>query len=183
MFTFFVYPAEFAIETAREGVIPQHFIAVIMAGMDLIAFLGGLSFCPYKEDSRKRHQNRRADNVRVGLRVPLAAGRMGRHHYRLSPGRFCQRPGDTFYHFHGFPQSRQICCCHSDADAVDGSLSGPIHDSADAVSHHKSRRRNCCTTSALFDSVHLRCPSPPLVASHQDISAFQKTGTQGLSWK
>lgn len=49
MFTFFVYPAEFAIETAREGVIPQHFIAVIMAGMDLIAFLGGLSFVHIKK--------------------------------------------------------------------------------------------------------------------------------------
>ena len=49
MFTFFVYPAEFAIETAKEGVIPQHFIALIMAGMDFIAFLGGLSFVHIKK--------------------------------------------------------------------------------------------------------------------------------------
>ena len=49
MFTFFVYPAEFAIETAKEGVIPQHFIAVIMAGMDFIAFLGGLAFVHIKK--------------------------------------------------------------------------------------------------------------------------------------
>lgn len=49
MFTFFIYPAEFAIETSAEGIIPQHFIAVIMAGMDFIAFLGGLSFAPIKK--------------------------------------------------------------------------------------------------------------------------------------
>lgn len=49
MFTFFVYPAEFAIETAAEGVIPQQLIAVIMAGMDFIAFLGGLSFAHIKK--------------------------------------------------------------------------------------------------------------------------------------
>lgn len=59
MFTFFVYPAEFAIETAKAGVIPQHFIAVIMAGMDLVAFFGGLSFVYVKK--------------RLGSAVKLAA--------------------------------------------------------------------------------------------------------------
>lgn len=49
MFTFFIYPAEFAIETSKEGVIPQNFIAAIMAGMDFIAFLGGLSFVHIKK--------------------------------------------------------------------------------------------------------------------------------------
>ena len=49
MFTFFVYPSVFAIETAKEGIIPQSFIAVIMAGMDFIAFLGGLSFVHIKK--------------------------------------------------------------------------------------------------------------------------------------
>lgn len=44
MSTFFVYPANFALETASEGVIPQQYVAVIMAGMDLIAFCGGLLF-------------------------------------------------------------------------------------------------------------------------------------------
>lgn len=48
MFTFFIYPTEFAIETAKEGIIPQHFIAIIMAGMDFVAFLGGLSFVHVK---------------------------------------------------------------------------------------------------------------------------------------
>lgn len=44
MSTFFIYPANFALETVAEGVIPQHYIAVIMASMDFIAFLGGLLF-------------------------------------------------------------------------------------------------------------------------------------------
>ena len=44
MFTFFVYPSSFAIETVKEGIVPTSCIAVIMAGMDLIAFFGGLAF-------------------------------------------------------------------------------------------------------------------------------------------
>lgn len=44
MMTFFIYPANFAMITAENGVIPQHLIAVIMAFMDLIAFGGGLLF-------------------------------------------------------------------------------------------------------------------------------------------
>ncbi len=44
MFTFFVYPSNFAIETAKEGIIPMKYVAVIMAGMDFIAFGGGLAY-------------------------------------------------------------------------------------------------------------------------------------------
>ena len=44
MSSFFLYPANFALETTAEGLIPQNLIAVIMAGMDLTAFLGGLLF-------------------------------------------------------------------------------------------------------------------------------------------
>ena len=47
--TFFVFPCEFALETTKEGIIPQHYISVIMAGMDIIAFLGGLSFVHVKK--------------------------------------------------------------------------------------------------------------------------------------
>lgn len=49
MFTFFVYPTAFAIETAKAGVIPQKYISVIMAGMDFVAFLGGLAFVYVKK--------------------------------------------------------------------------------------------------------------------------------------
>lgn len=48
MFTFFIYPSAFAIETAKAGVIPQKYVSVIMAGMDLVAFLGGLAFVSVK---------------------------------------------------------------------------------------------------------------------------------------
>lgn len=49
MFTFFVYPSVFAIETAKEGIISQSLIAVIMASMDLVAFFGGLCFVHIKK--------------------------------------------------------------------------------------------------------------------------------------
>jgi MFS family permease len=44
MVTFFIYPSNFAMETVAEAVIPQKYIAIIMASMDFIAFFGGLSF-------------------------------------------------------------------------------------------------------------------------------------------
>ena len=44
MFTFFIYPANFALETSRSGVFSQALIAPIMAMMDLLGFAGGLAF-------------------------------------------------------------------------------------------------------------------------------------------
>lgn len=49
MTTFFLYPANFAMETAAEGLIPQQYVAVIMAGMDFVAFFGGLLFVHIKK--------------------------------------------------------------------------------------------------------------------------------------
>lgn len=49
MTIFFIYPANFAMETIAEGIIPQKYIAVIMAAMDFIAFAGGLSFVSAKK--------------------------------------------------------------------------------------------------------------------------------------
>jgi MFS family permease len=48
MTTFFVYPANFAMETSADGVIPTQYIAVIMAMMDFVAFCGGLLFVRMK---------------------------------------------------------------------------------------------------------------------------------------
>ncbi len=48
MFTFFVYPSVFAMETAKEGIVPMSLVAIIMAGMDVVAFFGGLSFVHIK---------------------------------------------------------------------------------------------------------------------------------------
>lgn len=49
MVTFFIFPCAFALETVKEGIIPQQYISVIMAGMDIVAFLGGLSFVYVKK--------------------------------------------------------------------------------------------------------------------------------------
>ena len=49
MMIFFLYPTNFAIETAKDGIISQQWIAVIMAFMDLVAFFGGLSFIYIKK--------------------------------------------------------------------------------------------------------------------------------------
>ena len=48
MTTFFVYPTNFAMETIKEGVIPAQYIALIMAGMDFVAFFGGMLFVKVK---------------------------------------------------------------------------------------------------------------------------------------
>lgn len=49
MTTFFLYPANFAMETVQDSVIPARYIASIMAGADLIAFFGGLLFVVLKK--------------------------------------------------------------------------------------------------------------------------------------
>lgn len=61
MFTFFIYPSAFAMETARTGDLPMQYVGVVMASMDFVAFLGGLSFV---------HLKRRMGN-RVRLCAPL----------------------------------------------------------------------------------------------------------------
>ena len=48
MTAFFIYPANFAIVTAAEGAIPMSLCAPIMAGLDLVAFAGGLAFVHIK---------------------------------------------------------------------------------------------------------------------------------------
>lgn len=49
MTAFFLYPSNFAIVTVAEGRIPAELISIIMAGMDLIAFFGGLLFVSVKK--------------------------------------------------------------------------------------------------------------------------------------
>ena len=44
MVSFFIYPANFAIETAQQVVIDQRYVAVIMAMMDVFGFFGGLAY-------------------------------------------------------------------------------------------------------------------------------------------
>ena len=66
MISFFVFPCNFAMETAKEGIIPQHYISVIMAGMDIVAFLGGLSFVHIKKAA--------GSNARLVAPLMFAAG-------------------------------------------------------------------------------------------------------------
>lgn len=49
MVTFFIYPANFAMIASQSGIIPHNMIAIIMSGMDIIAFIGGLSFVSLKK--------------------------------------------------------------------------------------------------------------------------------------
>ncbi len=49
MFSFFVYPAAFAMEAAKEAILPDKIVPIIMAGMDVIAFIGGLTFARIKK--------------------------------------------------------------------------------------------------------------------------------------
>lgn len=49
MTIFFIYPANFAIETVKSGAVPAKYIAVIMAAADFIAFFGGLLFVYMKK--------------------------------------------------------------------------------------------------------------------------------------
>lgn len=44
MSAFFIYPSNYAIETAKEGFLSQQGIATVMALMDVVAFLGGLCY-------------------------------------------------------------------------------------------------------------------------------------------
>ena len=49
MTVFFIYPANFAIETVKSGNAASEYIAVIMAGADFVAFFGGLLFVYMKK--------------------------------------------------------------------------------------------------------------------------------------
>ena len=53
MSTFFIYPANFAMETAADGHISQTYVPFIMASMDFVAFIGGLLFVSCKRIFRK----------------------------------------------------------------------------------------------------------------------------------
>lgn len=44
MFTFFVYPANFAMEAGRRSLVPDSLVAVVMALGDIFGFFGGLAY-------------------------------------------------------------------------------------------------------------------------------------------
>ena len=52
-FTFFVYPASFALECSKSGAISQGLIAPVMAMMDVFGFVGGLAFSSLSKRIKK----------------------------------------------------------------------------------------------------------------------------------
>lgn len=44
MLTFFIYPADFAMESARMHLVPEKFVAAVMASGDIFGFFGGLAY-------------------------------------------------------------------------------------------------------------------------------------------
>jgi len=52
-FTFFVYPASFALECTKSGAIAQGLIAPVMAMMDVFGFAGGLAFSSLNRSIKK----------------------------------------------------------------------------------------------------------------------------------
>ena len=52
-FTFFIYPASFALECSSSGAIPQGLIAPVMAMMDAFGFAGGLAFSSISKHNKK----------------------------------------------------------------------------------------------------------------------------------
>lgn len=54
MSIFFIYPSNFALETASAGIMSQEAIATVMALMDVVAFAGGLCFVTIKGSLKGR---------------------------------------------------------------------------------------------------------------------------------
>ena len=52
-FTFFIYPASFAMECSSSGAIPQGLIAPVMAMMDVFGFAGGLTFSSISKHNKQ----------------------------------------------------------------------------------------------------------------------------------
>ena len=63
-FTFFVYPANFALECSSSGAIPQGLIAPVMAMMDVFGFAGGWYRCTIHNDFRIRKSRKGCCNDR-----------------------------------------------------------------------------------------------------------------------
>ena len=128
MSAFFIYPANFALETVSEGIIPQNYIAVIMAGMDFIAFCGGLP-----------------DRVSAAG----SAGRLGRYPFGLHLCGLCQRCGHPLHHVGGVHEGGQGGGHHSDAADLCGPVPGTVCV-ANADVRCDSHLRRDSRPSALF---------------------------------
>ena len=121
MSTFFIYPANFAMETISEGIIPQNYIAVIMAGMDFVAFCGGLLFVRAKRLAAGRKDKvPGAPLLSDRISAAGASGRMDRHAAWLRLCGLCQRSRYPLHHVRGLHESRQGGGHYGDASDLRG---------------------------------------------------------------
>lgn len=74
MMSFFIYPSNCAIETAKEGIIPQGMVAVVMAFADLVAFGGGLLFARINQTIGNRTRLAAPLSFLIGYILLIAPG-------------------------------------------------------------------------------------------------------------
>ena len=139
MSAFFVYPANFAIVTAAEGDIPMQLCAPVMAGLDLIAFLGGLLFVWVK-----RVSGRFAALVAPLMFLAgycLLARRHGGNARGLCAHRLCKRRRHTVYHLDRLRKRGQARRNDRHAAAVGVDVSRAVREPVFAVGSRSLCRR------------------------------------------
>ena len=85
----------------------------------------------------------------------------------------------TFYHFHRFSESRQGGRGNGHAHAVHGSVSGPVHNASDPVSHYRNDRQRFPFPSALRDCLLRSAALRDLVHFHKNRFAGKAPGAAG----
>ena len=166
MFTFFIYPAEFAIETSKDGIISQHYIAVIMAGMDLIAFFGGLSYV-HKKTFRKRDKIRCTPYVSGRIYSTYPAEGMARSDNRIVSDRVCQRPWNTIHHIHCFTQSRKIRRYYGNATGLNGYVPCSIPYTDNPLGNNRSCRHYFSGSRSIYHSLRIGSDTNIMVIPHK----------------
>ena len=127
MSTFFIYPANFAMETVSEGIIPQNYIAVIMAGMDFVAFCGGLLFVRAKKLLKGNTRFLAPLCFLIGyLSLAFIGGWAGTLIGSIFVG-FANGAGYPLYYVRGFSEGRKSCGNHGYASDLSSPVSGTVY--------------------------------------------------------
>ena len=126
MSTFFLYPANFALETSGDGVIGQQYIAAIMAGADLVALFGGLLFVRIQGVLRGGTKVFAPPALPGGLPPADLPGGLGRHPAGVCLHRLCQRRRHPLPDLRGRPPGGEGRHHHRDAPAVGRPVPGPV---------------------------------------------------------
>ncbi len=150
MTTFFLYPANFAMETVADSVIPAKYIAAIMAGADLVAFFGGLLFVVLKKLCGRFAKFLAPILFLAGYLLAHICRRLVRRAGRLGMHRFCQRRGHPVYHLRGFRESWKSRSDHGHAVDLCGSVSGTV-----SLSHPHVHRADAVRQRRLAPAVLL----------------------------